>query len=66
MTVGLHINACDETIRLGPLAVRFLIAGENSSGSVAAFALMVPSAQRLHRRIATTITKRPSMASTEC
>ena len=42
-----EVNPSDETIRLGPLAVRFLIAGENSSGSVAAFELIVPSAQRL-------------------
>jgi quercetin dioxygenase-like cupin family protein len=46
-TIDLHINPSDETIRLGPLAVRFLIAGEDSHGSVAAFELTVPSAQRL-------------------
>ena len=44
---GLHINPSDETIRLGPLAVRFLITGENSNGSVAAFEVSVPAAQRL-------------------
>jgi quercetin dioxygenase-like cupin family protein len=43
----LGINPCDETIRLGPLEVRFLITGENSSGSIAAFELVVPAAQRL-------------------
>lgn len=41
------INPSDETIRLGPLAVRFLITAENSTGSVAAFELFVPSGQRL-------------------
>ena len=46
-TIGLHVNPSNETIRLGPLAVRFLIAGENSSGTVAAFELIVPGAQRL-------------------
>jgi quercetin dioxygenase-like cupin family protein len=46
-TIGLQVNPSDETIRLGPLAVRFLIAGENSSGTVAAFELIVPGAQRL-------------------
>src|SRR5579864_2738289 len=46
-TIDLHVNPSDETIRLGPLAVRFLITGENSSGSVAAFEVMVPAAQRL-------------------
>jgi len=45
--VDLHVNPSQETIRIGPLAVRFLIAGENSNGSVAAFELMVPAAQRL-------------------
>lgn len=46
-TIELHVNPSDETIRLGPLAVRFLVTGENSHGSVAAFELIVPSAQRL-------------------
>ena len=46
-TIGLHVNPSNETIRLGPLAVRFLTAGENSSGTVAAFELIVPGAQRL-------------------
>ena len=46
-TIGLHVNPSNETIRLGPLAVHFLIAGENSSGTVAAFELIVPGAQRL-------------------
>ncbi len=42
-TIDLHVNPSDETIRLGPLAVRFLVVGENSSGSIAAFEVMVPS-----------------------
>jgi quercetin dioxygenase-like cupin family protein len=46
-TIDLNINPSDETIRLGPLAVRFLLTGENSSGTVAAFELAVPGAQRL-------------------
>ena len=43
----LRINPSDETIRLGPLTVRFLLTGENSTGSIAAFELFVPGAQRL-------------------
>src|SRR5579864_1889212 len=46
-TVELHVNPSDETIRLGPLAVRFLLTGDNSTGSIAAFELTVPGAQRL-------------------
>ena len=46
-TVDLHVNPSDETIRLGPLVVRFLITGEHATGSVAVFELTVPSAQRL-------------------
>ncbi|MGE5244820.1 MAG: cupin domain-containing protein [Betaproteobacteria bacterium] len=45
--VDLHVNPSDETIRLGPLAVRFLITGEHAAGSVAVFELSVPSGQRL-------------------
>jgi quercetin dioxygenase-like cupin family protein len=47
LPIDLRINPSDEIIRLGPLGVRFLITGENSSGSVAAFELIVPGAQRL-------------------
>ena len=43
----IHVNPSDETIRIGPLAVRFLIAGGDASGSVALFELTVPAAQRL-------------------
>lgn len=46
-TIELGINPSDETIRLGPLVVRFLITGENSNGSIAAFHILVPAAQRL-------------------
>jgi quercetin dioxygenase-like cupin family protein len=46
-TIQLHINPSAEAIRLGPLTVRFLITAENSSGSIAAFELIVPGAQRL-------------------
>lgn len=46
-TIALRVNPSDETIRLGPLAVRFLLTGENSTGSIAAFELIVPGGQRL-------------------
>src|SRR5690348_1113410 len=46
-TIETQINPSEETIRLGPLAVRFLVTGENSNASVAAFEVSVPSAQRL-------------------
>src|SRR5512137_1907280 len=46
-TIDLRVDPSDETIRLGPLAVRFLITGENSNASVAAFEVSVPSGQRL-------------------
>lgn len=44
---ALQINPSEETIRLGPLAVRFLVTGTNSSGGLAAFELSVPGRQRL-------------------
>jgi quercetin dioxygenase-like cupin family protein len=46
-TTGLRVNPSEETILLGPLAVRFLVTGDNSTGSVAAFELTVPAGQRL-------------------
>jgi quercetin dioxygenase-like cupin family protein len=45
--IDLQVNPSAETIRLGPLTVRFLLTGENSTGSIAAFELLVPGAQRL-------------------
>ena len=41
------VNPAEETISLGPIEVRFLITGENSSGAVAVFEVLVPAAQRL-------------------
>jgi quercetin dioxygenase-like cupin family protein len=45
--LDVQVNPAEETIHLGPLAVRFLITGEQANGSVAAFELEVPGAQRL-------------------
>ena len=45
--IDIHVNPSDETIRIGPLVIRFLITGDNSTGSIAAFEVMVPGAQRL-------------------
>ena len=36
-TIDLQVNPSEETIRLGSLAVHFLITAENSNGSVASF-----------------------------
>ena len=46
-TTDVHMNPSEETIRLGPLAVHFLVTGENSHGSIAVFELLVPAAERL-------------------
>ena len=46
-TTDIHANPSDETIHLGPLAVRFLITADDARGSVALFELTVPAAQRL-------------------
>ena len=43
----LHVNPADEVIRVGPLAIHFLITAESSAGSMATFEVMVPAAQRL-------------------
>jgi quercetin dioxygenase-like cupin family protein len=46
-TIALRVNPSEETIHLGPLAVRFLLTADNSIGNIAAFELTVPAAQRL-------------------
>jgi quercetin dioxygenase-like cupin family protein len=46
-TLDLKVNPSDETIRVGLLTVRFLVTGDNSSGSIAVFEVTVPGAQRL-------------------
>ena len=48
--IRLAVNPSDETVRLGPLAVRFLITGDDWR-TVAAFELGVAAAQRLARRL---------------
>jgi mannose-6-phosphate isomerase-like protein (cupin superfamily) len=46
-TIDLRVDPSDETIHLGPLKVRFLLTGKDSTGSICAFELFVPGAQRL-------------------
>jgi quercetin dioxygenase-like cupin family protein len=46
-TADLAVNPADETIAFGPLLIRFLLTGDNSTGSVAAFELTVGGGQRL-------------------
>lgn len=46
-TIDLSVNPSDETIDFGSLVVRFLLTGDNSTGSVAAFELIVRGGQRL-------------------
>lgn len=41
------INPAKETIKLGPLTVRFLLTGEHSNGTAAVFEVHVPAAQKL-------------------
>lgn len=46
-SIDLCVNPSEESIRVGPLTIRFLLTGDNSTGSIAAFELTVPGAQRL-------------------
>jgi quercetin dioxygenase-like cupin family protein len=41
------VNASEETIRIGPVQVRFLLTGEDSGGSVSVFEVLVPAGQKL-------------------
>jgi quercetin dioxygenase-like cupin family protein len=44
---NLRVNPSNETILIGPLTVRFLVTGEQATGSIALFELGVPGSQRL-------------------
>jgi quercetin dioxygenase-like cupin family protein len=46
-STGLRTNPADETIHLGPLAVRFRATGADTNGSLALFELTVPGGARL-------------------
>ena len=46
-TADLRVNPANEILSGGQLQLRFLLTGDNSNGSVAAFELIVPAAQRL-------------------
>lgn len=45
--MDVRVNPAEETIRLGPLAVKFLLTGEQSGGTIAAFEVVVPASQKL-------------------
>lgn len=47
LSTDLQVNPSDEAIRVGPVTVRFLLTGDNSSGSIAAFELIVPGGDRV-------------------
>lgn len=47
MTAAPSVNPAEETISVGGLVLRFLITGEQSSGSIATFEMTVPGGKRL-------------------
>jgi quercetin dioxygenase-like cupin family protein len=44
---AIKVNASSETIKIGPLEIRFLLTGDDSSGSVSVFEVLVPVGQKL-------------------
>jgi quercetin dioxygenase-like cupin family protein len=41
------VNPSEETIRIGPLGIRFLLTGSDTNGSVSVFEVTVPAGQKL-------------------
>jgi quercetin dioxygenase-like cupin family protein len=41
------VNPSEETIKVGPLEIRFLLTGDDSSGSASVFEFVVPAGQKL-------------------
>jgi quercetin dioxygenase-like cupin family protein len=46
-TVDVVLNPSDETFQLGPLAIRFLVTGDDTGGSAAVFEFTVPGGEML-------------------
>jgi quercetin dioxygenase-like cupin family protein len=42
-----RVNPSEETIKIGPIVIRFLLTGDDSAGSVSAFEFFVPVGQKL-------------------
>jgi quercetin dioxygenase-like cupin family protein len=42
-----RVNPSEETIKIGPIGIRFLLTGEDSKGSVSVFEVFVPAGQKL-------------------
>jgi quercetin dioxygenase-like cupin family protein len=42
-----RVNPSEETIKIGPVEVRFLLTGNDSNGSVSVFEVLVPAGQKL-------------------
>jgi len=42
-----RVNASEETIKIGPLGIRFLLTGDDSNGSMSVFEVLVPVGQKL-------------------
>ena len=41
------VNPSEDTIRIGPLGIRFLLTGDDTNGSVSVFEVTVPAGQKL-------------------
>ena len=42
-----RVNPSEETIKIGPLGIRFLLTGDDSNGNVSVFEVLVPAGQKL-------------------
>ena len=42
-----RVNASEETIKIGPLRVRFLLTSDDCNGSVSVFEVLVPAGEKL-------------------
>lgn len=47
MANRISVNPSEETIRIGPLGIRFLVTGEDTQGNVSVFEMTVPAGQKL-------------------
>ena len=43
----IRVNPSEETIKIGPLGIRFLLTGDDSTGNASVFEVLVPAGQKL-------------------
>jgi len=47
MQQTIRVNPSEESIKIGPIGIRFLLTGGNSNGNASVFEVLIPAGQKL-------------------